>query len=113
MTAEQIANLNLGIDTSDARAVLTVNAAIEWLTENTTIDTKDLEHLPSCAKLFMIKYIEIANMQSGVTSESIEGLSQSFRSGSHTNLIWDTASDLLGAYLKSQIRFVAAERKWV
>lgn len=112
MTAEQIASLELGVDTSDARTVLTINAALEWIAENTTIDVEDLESLPSCAKLFMIKYVEIASMQSGVTSESIEGLSQSFGSGSKTNLIWDAATDLLGGYVKSRIRFVPAERKW-
>ncbi len=112
LTSEQIQNLNLGIAPLDARAVLQVNAALEWLAENTTIDTADLENLPSCAKLFMIKYTEISNMRTGVTSESIEGLSQSFGNGNQTNLIWDTASDLLGAYIKSRIRFVTAERKW-
>lgn len=112
LTSEQIQNLNLGIAPLDARTVVTINAALEFMEENTTINVNDLENLPSCAKLFMMKYAEISNMRTGVVSESIEGLSQSFASGSQTNLIWDVANDLLGSHMKSRVRFVTAERKW-
>ena len=112
MTAEQIARLNLGVDTNDARTVLTINAALEWLGENTTIDTEDIEHLPSCAKLFMIKYSEISSLQTGVASESIEGLSQSFNQTGAETMIWDAANSLLPGYMKSRVRFVSAKPRW-
>lgn len=112
LTSQQIQSLNLGIIPLDARAVLIINAALEWIKENTTIDTDDIENLPSCAKLFLIKYTEISNMRTGVTSESIEGLSQSFASGNQTNLIWDIANDLLGSYVISGVRFVAANPRY-
>lgn len=110
LTAEQIAALNLGVDT-DAKTVITINAALEWIQDHTTIDTSDIDKLPACAKLFMIKFAEIGNMQSGVSSESIEGLSHSY-SDNKSGLIWDAAYEFLGAYVKSPVRFVAAENRW-
>lgn len=111
LTKEQIETLGLGIEIND-KAVLNVNAAFEFITDNTTIDTTEIENLPACARLFMVKFCEISEMRTGVVSESIEGLSQSFSSGSQTALIWDTAYDLFGDKMKSRIKFVAAERKW-
>lgn len=111
LTKEQIESLGLGIEIDD-KAVLAVNAAFEFIANNTTIDTTDIENLPACARFFMVKFCEISEMKMGVASESIEGLSLSFSSGSQTNLIWDVANDLLSAYMKSRIKFVAAERKW-
>lgn len=110
LTAEQIAALNLGVDT-DAKTVITINAALEWIQDHTTIDTSDIDKLPACAKLFMIKFAEIGNMQSGVSSESIEGLSLSY-GDNKSGMIWDAAYELLGAYVKSPVRFVAAENRW-
>lgn len=111
LTAKQIASLELGIGT-DARTIITVNAALEWLDENTTIDTSKVERLPACARLFLIKYAEITSMRAGVTSESIEGLSQSFNNKDQSALIWDAAYELLGSYVKSQVRFVQAKPRW-
>lgn len=110
LTVEQIAALNLGVDT-DAKSVITINAALEWIQDHTTIDTSDIDKLPACAKLFMIKFAEIGNMQSGVSSESIEGLSLSY-GDNKSGMIWDAAYELLGAYVKSPVRFVAAENRW-
>lgn len=112
MTAEQIAKLNLGIDTEDAKMVLTVDAALDWISTNTTIDIEDIENFPSCAKLFILKFSEITNMRAGVTSERIESLSQTFGTGNTSALIWDLANELLSGYLKSHVRFVSAARKW-
>lgn len=111
LTKEQIESLGLSMAIND-KAVLTINAAFEFITENTTIDTTDIENLPACARLFMVKYCEISEMRAGVVSESIEGLSQSFSNGNKTALVWDLANDLFGDKMKSCIRFVAAERKW-
>lgn len=103
-----------GIDVSGE---LIGNAALEWLSENTTLEI-DLENaetvkmLPFAAKLFISKYDEIISSSSIVASESIEGLSQSFNQTDKSTLLWQTAEQLLSAYLKSRIRFVAAGRKW-
>lgn len=98
---------------SDMTNDIIMQAGIEWLHENTTIDFKEVDDLPSCAKLFLIKFGEIHNMQSGVSSESIEGLSQSFNTGNKTALIWDLAENLLGNYLKiGSVRFVSASPRW-
>lgn len=112
MTKEQIQSLNIGIDVDDNTAFLSANAALEWITENTTIDTTDIEHLPYRAKLFISKFCEVNAVQSGISSESIDGLSQSFTSGDNASMIWDLAYSLLSGDIKSRVRFVTAERKW-
>jgi len=104
-----------GIEVS---SVLIGNAALEWLSENTTLtvdlnDVKTLEALPFAAKLFVSKFDEITSASSIVASESIEGLSQSFNQTDKGTLLWQTAEQLLSGYLKGRIRFVAAERKWL
>ena len=111
MTAQQIANLNLGL-ALDAKTVITVNAALEWIRDNTTINIKDTANIPACAKLFILKFNEISNLRVGVTSESIEGLSQSFRTDNTSALIWDAAHELLGSYIVSQVRYVQAKPRW-
>ena len=112
MTKEQIQSLNIGIDADDNTAFLSANAALEWITEKTTIDTTDIEHLPYRAKLFISKFCEVNAVQSGISSESIDGLSQSFASGDNASMIWDLAYSLLSGDIKSRVRFVTAERKW-
>ena len=113
MNAEQVLNLKIGISPVDDIAVLKVETAIEWLVDNTTVDTSDIESLPAAAKLFISKFVEINSINNGVASENIEGLSLSYKSDKSEDLIWDIANQLLGSYLKSRIRFVAAERKWL
>lgn len=93
------------------------NAALEWLSENTTlpIDLKEvtaLEALPFAAKLFISKYDEIVSASSVVSSESIEGLSQSFNQTDKGALLWQAAEQLLSSYLKGQVRFVSASKRW-
>lgn len=112
MTNAELEKLNLGL-TLDAKTEITLNAGIEWLAENTTIDTANTDKFPSGAKLFLIKFCEIQNMQTGVSSESIEGLSLSFDTGNRSGLIWQLAEELLGSYLKGRVRFVAASSRWV
>ena len=111
MTNAELEKLNLGL-TLDPKTEITLNAGIEWLAENTTIDTANTDKFPSGAKLFLIKFCEIQNMQTGVSSESIEGLSLSFDTGNRSGLIWQLAEELLGSYLKGRVRFVAASRRW-
>lgn len=111
MTKEELTNLNLGI-TIDTQTEIILNAGLEWLAENTTIDTANTEKLPSGAKLFLIKFCDIQNLQTGVTSESIEGLSLSFDNSNKSDLLWQLADELLGNYLKGRVRFVAATSRW-
>ena len=112
MTAEQIKSLNLDIEATDSKSVLMVESAIEWLTEHTTIDTSDITTLSASARLFISKYCEITDIQSGVASQSIEGLSQSFKSDNVDKMIWDTAYNLLGSKVESPVRFVSAKKRW-
>lgn len=112
LTMEQIENLKLGL-TIDAQTEIMLKAGVEWIENNTIIDTADIENFPNCAKLFLIKFTEIQNMPTGVSSESIQGLSQSFNTDSKADMIWDIAYSLLGDYIKDgTVRFVCASPKW-
>lgn len=111
MTNQELANLNLGL-TLDAQMEIILNAGIEWLENNTTIDTANIEKFPSGAKLFLIKFCDIQKMQTGVSSESIEGLSLSFDTSNKSDMLWQLADELLGQYLKGRVRFVAATSRW-
>ena len=111
MTNQELVKLNLGL-TIDPQTEIMLNAGIEWLAENTTIDTANIEKFPSGAKLFLIKFCDIQKMQTGVSSESIEGLSLSFDTSNKSDLLWQLADELLGNYLKGRVRFVAATSRW-
>lgn len=104
-----ITRLSLPLDSTDE---LAVSSAIAWLKENTTLDTDNLENLPSEARLFVVKYCEILSASGGVTSESIAGMSQSFDSKTLTQKIWEYANALIPQYLKSQVSFKSAVNKW-
>lgn len=111
MTKQELTSLNLGLNL-DAKTEIMLNAGIEWLEENTTIDTADIEKFPSGAKLFLIKFCDIQKLHTGVSSESIEGLSLSFDTSNKSDLLWQLADELLGKYLKGQVHFVAATSRW-
>lgn len=112
MTKEQIESLNLGISPIDTKAEIVINSAVEWLADNTTIDTTKPEKFPNCVKLFLIKYYDLQSLNVGVTSEKIEGLSQSFKNGERPDLLWEIAQELLGGYLTGNVTFIAAKKKW-
>lgn len=117
MTTQQIELLRLGIAPIDERTTLVVESGLEWVKENTTLEfdvnnDKDLQALPSCARLFLVKFFDVNMLSAGIASESIEGLSQSFDTSDKSALIWQFAEELLSPYLKSRIRFVAAQRRW-
>lgn len=105
-----------GMDVDD---VLTANAAVEWIRDNTIIevnfdDIETLKNMPNAAKLFVVKFtlINSTNINSTVTSESIAGMSQSFRTDSVNTLIWDLAYQLLSKYLKSNLNVFVNRSKW-
>ncbi len=117
MTATQVKSLNLGFDTVDDTTVLVVETALEWVLNNTTlefdIDSDDLaDNIPSSVKLFIKKFAEMQTTTAGISSESIEGLSQSYDTSDKTEAIWNMAETLLYPYLKSRVRFVCTENRW-
>lgn len=113
ITLEQFKELKITVSNA-----LIGNAALEFISENTnlTVNLDDIETvkaLPFSAKLFISKYDEVISTSSAVASESIEGLSQSFKTGDKSAMIWDLANSLLSNYLtKGGVRFVAATRRW-
>ena len=111
MTKQELASLNLGI-TIDEKTELVLNAGVEWLEDNTTIDTRDINKFPVSAKLFLTKFCEIQKMRIGVSSQSIEGLSQTFDTSNKSDMIMQVAEALLGKYLKGSVRFVPATSRW-
>lgn len=117
MTSQQVENLKLGIAPVDDKTILLVESGLLWVLNNTTLEfdinsDADLEALPSNVKLFLIQYFDIMSMHSGVTSESISGLSQSFTTTDKSTLLWQCAYDLLGEYLNPQMTFVQAKKRW-
>lgn len=117
MTREQVTNLKLGILPVDDRTILFVESALNWVNNNTslTIDYNDdevLNKLPANVKLFVIKYIDLMTLSAGVSSESIEGLSQSYDTTSKADLLWQYANELLGSYMRSQMTFTSAKSGW-
>lgn len=118
MTPEQIKSLKIGISAADDMTSLLVENAMQWVLDNTTLDfdmnnDDDLKALPACVRLFVVKFMEVNNLSAGVSGESIEGLSQSFSSENKSDLLWQYAEELLGAYLiAGQVSFVAAQNRW-
>lgn len=118
MTELQVENLKLGITPIDARSILLIESAFNWINDNTTltIDFNDdavLEKLSANVKLFVIKYVDLMMLSAGVVSESIEGLSQSYNTANKSDLLWQYANELLGNYLKSQMTFTCSKRRWM
>lgn len=102
----------------DVTEALRAEAALDWMQEHTTLridkaDAAAIATLPATAKLFVIRFGEIMRRKAGVTSQSIEGMSQSFDASEDTAaLIWAQASTLLSGYMKSQVRVTPAQRRW-
>lgn len=97
---------------------LITRSALEWLSENTTLsvnpsDPEAAVALPARAQLFVQKYEALMKRAPGVTSQSIEGLSQSFDTSGDVNAsIWALARALLNGDLKSQVKVTPARRRW-
>lgn len=118
MDAKTLIAAGIPVPEGDAVAILRAEAALEWMQENTKLqfdkaDAASLSALPACAKLFVVKYGEALKRKAGVTSQSIEGMSQSFdASEDAAATLWALARTLLGGYLKSQVRVTPAQRRW-
>lgn len=113
MTADIFVSAGIPIGDS-ATSLLYAEAALDWLKENTTLEINqtDLSSLPAGAKLFVTKYGEMMSKKSMVTSQSIGGMSQSFDTSERSGKIYDLAYSLLGQYMKSQVTFTAAQKRW-
>lgn len=117
MTVEELTAASIPLTGNDAASVLRAEAALDWMLEHTTLEfnkanMESINALPACAKLFVGQYSDIMKRRMGVTSQSIEGLSQSFSTTDKSIEIMQIANSLLGAYLKSQVRVIPARRRW-
>ena len=117
MTNGQVNSLNLGITPIDSRVILLIESAFHWINDNTVLninynDNEVLSSLSPNIKLFVLKYFDVMSMTAGISSESIEGLSQSYDTTNKSDLIWQFAYELLGEHLKSQMQFVSAKKRW-
>lgn len=118
MKKEQVEKLNLGIDQVDARTVIMVESALQWVNSNTNlvIDSNDDEALSTLGanvKLFIIKYLELMGTNSLIASESLGGMSQSFNNNANkSDLLWQYAYELFSDSMGSQMSFVPAKSRW-
>lgn len=117
-TPAELEAINLPIeDTGSKETSLYIDAALDWLLENTIFDfdKTDIELvklLPSGAKLFLCKYKEIMSQNILVTSESISGLSQSFNNASKQQMLLQLARELMPGYMKSDLQFIPSVKRW-
>lgn len=113
MNRTDFINAGIRIGESDEDE-LYAEAALDWLKKNTSIPVGSLENLPAGAKLFIMRYGSIMQSDSSIASESLGGMSQSFRSSSKADLIADLASQLLGddVLSGSSITVVPVRRGW-
>lgn len=116
MTSLQIESLNLGLP-NDAETAIMVESALQWVLDNTTLkfdieSEEEIKALPAQVKLFVLKFTEAMSISTGVSSESIEGLSQAFTTGDKAALLWGIAESILGKWLISPVKFVSAKKRW-
>lgn len=117
MTLEDIKELKLPINNINDLTILQIESAYEWVKDNTKLeldlnDIETLKALPSGVRLFVVKFVEVMALGVGITSESIEGLSQSFDTTSKNSLLKQYAKAFLGPYLKGNLKFVPFLEGW-
>ena len=117
MTAYDLICAGIPLAGEDDYTELMAKAALEWIVENTSIkldvnNQQSIESLPANAKLFVCKYVELFNQKSGVSSQSIEGLSISFDTTDKAAQVSQLANSLLWNYMKSQVTFTPAKKRW-
>lgn len=117
MTIDNIKELNLPIGIVTDLTCLQVDSALEWIRDNTTLefelnDIESIKALPSGVRLFILKYIEVFSLNAGISSESIEGLSQSFNTRQNDKLLKQYAKTFLSKYLKPNVKFISAQQYW-
>lgn len=106
---------DLGINNT-AENTIYVNSAVEWLNSNTTLslDITANKNWQYSVKLFILKFVELMNKSSGVASESIGNLSQSFVTDKElVSQIYELATGLLGRdVIKSTVTVFSGEDNW-
>ena len=92
---------------------LYADSAIEFIRGNTAIDTSDPASMPAGAKIFVRKYIGLMQRDPAVASESIGGLSHSYRSEDTDAAIRALAFALLTDFgYRGGVRFGQPRSKW-
>ena len=117
MTMEELSRLGLPIPGNELN-LLYVNSALDWLAGHTTLDVAGgyfgkVAALPSCAKLFLVKFCEVSRRDVSVASEAVGPMSQSFSSTGSDKLVMGLARQLLKAYLKPNVQFIPCKRRWM
>lgn len=116
MTLDQMMGLGLPIECNEGNLMM-VNAGIAWLGENTTLEVTEYDYgkirsLPSSARLFLCKFCEVYSREAGVASEGVGPMSQAFTTDSVEKQVMALARQLLGLYLKPNVRFIPCTRRW-
>lgn len=111
MTLYELDKLELPMDLSNPETAITVESALDWIAQNTTLKLDLTKALPANVKLFVMKYCDVFTMSAGVTSESIAGMSQSFSNDGAAILLRQYASELLSPYFSSG-KFIPSSRRW-
>lgn len=111
ITPEQLVQAGI-FQQADTQDCLWVESGLGWLKVHTTLplDQLSLEQLPAGAKLFLQKYADVME-SSGIASESIEGLSQSFKNDNTESLLLTLAQNLLPEWFRS-IQFMPKQQLW-
>lgn len=110
MTAAEWAAAGVLLPDEQPQTALLADAALEWITEHTTL--KSAAELPPSAKVFLLKYMVLMQQSTGVTSESLAGMSQSFDTTEKGLQLVQLARELMGAYMNSDVHFVSAKGRW-
>ena len=100
------------LDLNDQETKVMVDSAIEWIKANTSLEIAQDQELPSTAKLFVVKFCDVMSAYTGVASESLGGMSQSFSTGGSGSLLAELACQLFGSAYKCGNRFVSAKSRW-
>lgn len=112
---EEIFNtLNLPVPEQDS---LYLESGLEWLQSHTTLkftmdDADSLKNLPSAAKLFLVKFCEVAKRDIMVSSETVGPLSKSYVHTGTDQQVFSLARHLLKPYLLPTVRFIPCGRRW-
>ncbi|MDL2253319.1 hypothetical protein LJC49_04510 [Ruminococcaceae bacterium OttesenSCG-928-I18] len=99
------------MDPDDPLVALYLDAAKAWIEKNTTFVFEEGKPLPSGIKAFLVQYCQTMAQGGAVQSESIGGMSQTFKSESLDALLRQWATALLPDYF-SNGRFIGAQRRW-
>lgn len=123
LTAELISDMGFDADELPVSDNMMFNAALEWMSDNTDFGdlstTEAVTQLPASAKVFLIKYVDLMKngvlSGSNVSSESIAGMSKSYKSSTDAEREFRIlAFQLLGDhYLGGMVRTAPVCSRWL